>query len=60
MMEDILDTVRFTGDVLLIDCALSIVREDIFMEDDKVLDKLVDKVLILNLHMKIMMKRRIQ
>ena len=58
-MEDILDTVWFTGDVLLIDCALSIVREDIFMEDDKVLDKLVDKVLILNLHMKIMMKRRI-
>jgi hypothetical protein len=44
-----LDTVGLTGDVFLVDRALAVIGEDVLVEDDEVLDKLVDKVLILNL-----------
>ena len=47
--EDSLDTVGLAGDVFLVDRALAVVGEDVLVEDDEVLDKLVDKVLVLNL-----------
>ena len=47
--EDLLDTVWLAGDVFLVDRALAVVGEDVLVKDNKVLDKLVDKVLVLNL-----------
>jgi hypothetical protein len=45
----LLHILRLAGDVLFVHNALPVVRENVLVEDDKVLDELVDEVLELDL-----------